>query len=803
MNEKKHVRQSALINRHWLILILLFFSGSFTSFAQTGILVTSVEAESGVLLGGVTKATAIAGYSGTGYLTNFKNSADKVTVIVTVPTTAFYSIFIRYHSSDNKYQDLIINKAGASSVSFPKSISWANADGGKYFLHAGNDTIILQSSWGWTEIDQFLVYTTALNTYNNITSDLVDAKATTATKSLYNFLLTQFGKKIISGQTNGNYDDIKRISGQSPVYRVWDFQHYTEGYSYLWKDGGHTFGIDPGAMDSENAIAWYNSTGKKGIVGFQWHWHSPSGGNVGKNSFYTSETTFDIRKAVQVGTAEYALIIRDIDAIAAQLKKFQTANVPVLFRPLHEAGDAWFWWGAKGGVPCKQLYAILYDRIVNYHQIHNLIWIWSTPETDWYPGNDKVDIVGHDSYPGNYNYGTQKNMFDRYYQLTNGKKLITMSENGPIPDPDACLDYDSPWSFFMSWVDLVLTQNSEAHIKSVYTNPRVLTLENDTVPMIIEATNDIGCSSGTVTLGALANFGTINWFMAPTGGAILHTGSSYTTPALSETTTFYVEASYNGNPSGIKRTPVVAAISFPVESLAISGTSIVCQGTSGVTYSVPANTNADSYIWTLPSGTTGTSITNSILVNFGQTAVSGSIKVKGHNSCGDGAESTFAVLMNEVPAIPVITSNNVTLQSNASFGNQWYLNNSMIPDAVNKTYIPSKSGNYYTIITLNGCSSQFSNVISFIMTGVDDIVDISRICLYPNPIERGSTKVILSGISIAENSMAKIFDINGSLVFSGLITGQIIDLNKGIDSGIYLINVTVDGKVYTEKLIVK
>lgn len=193
----------------------------------------------------------------------------------------------------------------------------------------------------------------------------------------------------------------------------------------------------------------------------------------------------------------------------------------MLFRPLHEAGGAWFWWGAKGGVPCKQLYAILYDRIVNYHQIHNLIWIWSTPETDWYPGNDIVDIVGHDSYPGNYNYGTQKNMFDRYYQLTNGKKLITMSENGPIPDPDACLDYDSPWSFFMSWVDLVLTQNSEAHIKSVYTNPRVLTLENDTVPMIIEATNDIGCSSGTVTLGALANFGTINWFTEPTGGALL------------------------------------------------------------------------------------------------------------------------------------------------------------------------------------------------------------------------------------------------------------------------------------------
>ena len=74
------------------------------------------------------------------------------------------------------------------------------------------------------------------------------------------------------------------------------------------------------------------------------------------------------------------------------------------------------------------------DRIINYHGIHNLIWVWSSPEEDWYPGNDIVDVFGYDSYPGAYEYGTQKTLFDKLYEITGGAKLIAMTENGPIPD---------------------------------------------------------------------------------------------------------------------------------------------------------------------------------------------------------------------------------------------------------------------------------------------------------------------------------------------------------------------------------
>ncbi len=540
--------------------VALMFLG-FNAMAQTGSLVAEVEAEDGVL-NGVRIENSIAGYSGSGYVTGFDSNADKVTVTVSVPTKAFYQIVIRYHSQDFKSQKLIVNGGGSVDMDFQPSVGFADANGGKHILNSGENTIAIENSWGWTEIDKFSIYTTTTNSYENLTYNLVDSKATASSKALYYFLLSQYGKRIISGQTDNYFSELTAIAGKTPLHRVWDFQHYTEGYPYNWEDGGFAFGIDTDAQDTENAIAWYNSTGRKGIVGFQWHWHSPSGGTVGTNTFYNEYTTFDVKKAVIEGTNEYSLAIRDIDAIAVELKKLENANVPVIFRPLHEAGGGWFWWSgntdAASAAACVKLYEIIFDRIVNHHQIHNLIWAWSSYEEEFYPGNDKVDIVGMDSYPGVYNYATQKNTFDRYFELTNGEKIVTMTENGPIPDPDDCLDLDAPWSYFVSWGDLVSAQNEASHIRSVFENPNVLTLESYTFPVITSFENAFLSESGIATLKAEANFGTVNWYETPTGGSPLHTGTTFTTPELSETTVYYVEATNNGQSSGSARIKVTA-----------------------------------------------------------------------------------------------------------------------------------------------------------------------------------------------------------------------------------------------------
>ena len=462
-----------------VLLFAIFLA--LNSFAQTETPVATAEAEKGVLAGGVSTSTAISGYSGSGYVTNFKSSADKVTVTVNVPAKAYYKIVIRYAAPNGqKNQKVAVNGAGTTSVVFKAINTFSDVNAGKYLFNEGSNTISLQSEWGWIEIDKFSVYSTdnSKNSYA-IAADPVNQAATSETKALYDFLRSNFNKKIISGQTNDWYDKVKQITGKSPLLRVYDFQHYTQGYAYKWVNGGHTFGAeDDGSVKA--AIDWYNKTGKKGIVGFQWHWHSPFGGKAGTNTFYTEYTTFDVTKAVVPGTQENIKIMEDIDAISAQLKRFQDAKVPVLWRPLHEAGGGWFWWGAKGADACKKLYDIIFDRMTNYHKLNNLIWVWSTPEADWYPGNSKIDMVGHDSYPGAFNYDTKKNDFDILYKITAGEKLTALTENGPIPNPDDCLLLDAPWSLFMTWSDFLTKENSTQHVKDVYASQNVLTLETIT-----------------------------------------------------------------------------------------------------------------------------------------------------------------------------------------------------------------------------------------------------------------------------------------------------------------------------------
>ncbi len=96
---------------------------------------------------------------------------------------------------------------------------------------------------------------------------------------------------------------------------------------------------------------------------------------------------------------------------------------------------------------------------------------------------------------------------------------------------------------------------------------------------------------------------------------------------------------------------------IPVAAGAIIGNAVVCQSASGVAYSVGAILNATSYVWTLPVGATITSGagTNSIVVSYSPTAVSGTITVKGTNDCGIGVLSTLAVTVNPLPVPTLVT----------------------------------------------------------------------------------------------------------------------------------------------------
>lgn len=122
----------------------------------------------------------------------------------------------------------------------------------------------------------------------------------------------------------------------------------------------------------------------------------------------------------------------------------------------------------------------------------------------------------------------------------------------------------------------------EATAGTVTTSRKEVVVTVNTVPTITGTIPLSRCSTGTVTLGATSSAGTINWHSESTGGTTLSTGNNYTTPSISTTTAYYVDATANGCTTAV-RTAVVATVDPITVGGIISGGSTICSGsTSGV-----------------------------------------------------------------------------------------------------------------------------------------------------------------------------------------------------------------------------
>ena len=70
----------------------------------------------------------------------------------------------------------------------------------------------------------------------------------------------------------------------------------------------------------------------------------------------------------------------------------------------------------------------------------------------------------------------------------------------------------------------------------------------------------------------------------------------------------------------------------------MTGPGFVCKSSTGNVYSIDPVVGATSYQWTLPSGATGSSTTNSITISFSSTFAGGSICVTPKNNCVNGTQ---------------------------------------------------------------------------------------------------------------------------------------------------------------------
>jgi hypothetical protein len=341
-----------------------------------------------------------------------------------------------------------------------------------------------------------------------------------------------------------------------------------------------------------------------------------------------------------------------------------------------------------------------------------------------------------------------------------------------------------------------------------YTNLNGCTAATPTVfnVTVIPLPNQIGTITGTAnvcagtngvtyTVAPIPNTTTYVWTLPPYATIASGMGTNsitvnYGTNALSGNIFVYGNNLCGNGTSS----PPFAVTVAPLPDLAgtIAGPSSVCQGTSGAVYSVGLITNATGYAWTVPADYTivGGANTNSIAIDFSPTAVSGTITVNGTNSCGNGPVSPdFEVTVNPIPAAPVVTNIGNTLYSDAPTGNQWYFEGTLIVGATAQTYDATQTGYYWSVVTLNGCSSAESNHQYIIIVGVDSHSS-SAINVYPVPNDGRFTVSIISSskepftITVFSNLGVKIHEVKDIHVNSQFY--QVIDL-RPVFNGIYTV----------------
>jgi mannan endo-1,4-beta-mannosidase len=423
------------------------------------------EAEDAALLG-VYVDTVRTGFSGWGYVTGFDQPTDSLRITVQTGDGLYGVWMATAQSSRLRSYRVAIDGEEYSGLLF-NSGRFREQLVIERRLGAGEHVITVHAIG--VDVDYLRLAPVAYDPPARPPRILSDPAATPATQALFNFLIDEYGRHILSGQQDlDEVEYVGHVTGRTPAVGVFDLIDYSPSR------------IQYGASPYPRTEHWINWAASDALVSLSWHWNAPTdlintSSQPWWRGFYTEATTFDIEAVLADTTSErYGLLLRDMDAIAVQLGKFQSADVPVLWRPLHEAWGGWFWWGARGAEPFKELWRLLYDRLVRVHDLHNLIWVYTHEDPDWYPGDEFVDIVSRDIY-SNDPHDIMRGVWDSMQEQFGGHKLVALSESGTLPDPDAIVDFGVWWSWFSVWNGSFIRDIPQDYLTHVFTSEYVLT----------------------------------------------------------------------------------------------------------------------------------------------------------------------------------------------------------------------------------------------------------------------------------------------------------------------------------------
>lgn len=332
----------------------------------------------------------------------------------------------------------------------------------------------------------------------NIATSLVTDGATEEASALYNYLLSNYGTKMLSSvmaDVAWNHDIADKVNqrvGKYPAVNCYDFIHIAVPDGNGWIDYSN---ITP-------VTSWYNAGG---IVSLMWHFNVPLSETttIGKDGSgqdcNPSKTTFKASNALKSGTWENTFFYAQLDRVANVILKLQEQGIAAIWRPYHEAagnyyalnyaGGAWFWWGAEGPEVFKQIWNATYDYF-STKGIKNLIWVWTAQNFNgdmdaydndeaYYPGDSRVDVVARDLYGS-----TAQSCGVEFVQLQNmyPHKMIALGEcgwNGNASKPIASISQQwaqsAKWGWFMVWYANSYTMVDDAWWGDAFAQDYVIT----------------------------------------------------------------------------------------------------------------------------------------------------------------------------------------------------------------------------------------------------------------------------------------------------------------------------------------
>jgi hypothetical protein len=316
-------------------------------------------------------------------------------------------------------------------------------------------------------------------------------------------------------------------------------------------------------------------------------------------------------------------------------------------------------------------------------------------------------------------------------------------------------------------------------------------------------TGATGPGPATFNLSAAGSGGTLNWYAAPTGGSSLTTGTNYTTPTISTTTTYYVDetTSYTGttinggkpNPgtAGFSGTTINGGLDFDViapSTLVSIKVYTLTPGIREIQLKNAAGTVINTYTINLPVDSTVVPLNFPLTVGTAYRLTTNGIV----NNTSFGFVS------------PSLRRNTTSVTFPYNIGGLVSITNGWTGTVTNASYYYFYDWKVQTP-TSNCTSVPRVPVVATVTTatGINAAAENNGVQIYPNPAT--SVVNITFGFNMNSATVIEITDIAGRLVktqsFDNPVQGQTIQLNVSeINAGSYFITVRNNTQHLVQKL---